>query len=59
MEGISSERKASHASATANPAIANDHKRKPIDDHAVTSAGEITTRQSIVLVALVTILFFM
>lgn len=40
-----------------------DHVEKPktaaVDDHAVTGAGYITTRESIVPVALVTILFFM
>lgn len=40
-------------------AVANAHKRQPIDDHAVTGAGEITVRQSILPVCLVTILFFM
>ncbi|EHK99045.1 putative L-fucose-proton symporter [Glarea lozoyensis 74030] len=49
-----SERKVSSASA-----IANDRKRAKIDDHAVTGAGEITLRQSIVPVCLVTVLFFM
>ncbi|KAF8856131.1 hypothetical protein BDZ45DRAFT_804375 [Acephala macrosclerotiorum] len=39
--------------------IVNDRKTKIVDDHAVTGAGEITTRQSIVPVSLVTILFFM
>jgi FHS family L-fucose permease-like MFS transporter len=48
------ERKVSSASA-----IANDRKRAKIDDHAVTGAGEITLRQSILPVCLVTILFFM
>jgi FHS family L-fucose permease-like MFS transporter len=40
-------------------AVANARKRKPVDDHAVTGAGEITVRQSILPVCLVTILFFM
>jgi MFS transporter, FHS family, L-fucose permease len=53
----STERKAS--TATANQEIVNNRKRKPIDDHAVTGAGQITTRQSILPVSLVTILFFM
>ncbi|KAH8790324.1 putative L-fucose-proton symporter [Hyaloscypha sp. PMI_1271] len=53
----STERKAS--TATANQDIVNNRKRKPIDDHEVTGAGQITTRQSILPVALVTILFFM
>ena len=48
------DRKVSSASA-----IANDRKRQKINDHAVTGAGEITLRQSIVPVCLVTILFFM
>ena len=56
MEDIQ-RRKGSHASAS--DAIAHDRNRKPIDDHAVTGAGEITTRQSILPVSLVTILFFM
>ncbi len=33
--------------------------KAPIDDHAVTGAGHITTRESILPVCLVTILFFM
>jgi len=45
--------------STAASVIANDRKRKKIDDHAVTGAGEITLRQSILPVCLVTILFFM
>jgi FHS family L-fucose permease-like MFS transporter len=40
-------------------AVANTRKRKLVDDHAVTGAGEITVRQSLVPVCLVTILFFM
>jgi FHS family L-fucose permease-like MFS transporter len=48
------DRKLSSASA-----IANDRKRVKIDDHAVTGAGEITLRQSILPVSLVTVLFFM
>ncbi|KAF2192519.1 glucose/galactose transporter [Zopfia rhizophila CBS 207.26] len=44
---------------SAAEAIANSRRRQSIDDHAVTGAGEITTRQSIVPVALVTVLFFM
>ncbi|PMD63167.1 putative L-fucose-proton symporter [Hyaloscypha bicolor E] len=47
------------STATANQDIVNNRKRKPIDDHEVTGAGQITTRQSILPVALVTILFFM
>ncbi|KUJ08257.1 putative L-fucose-proton symporter [Mollisia scopiformis] len=57
MEDIQNSRKGSRATAT--DAIANDRKRKPVDDHVVTGAGEITTRQSILPVSLVTILFFM
>ncbi|KAE8446507.1 hypothetical protein EG329_011970 [Mollisiaceae sp. DMI_Dod_QoI] len=57
MEGIQGKRKGFHATAT--KAITNHPKRKPIDDYAVTGAGEITTRQSILPVSLVTILFFM
>ncbi|KAE9365490.1 putative L-fucose-proton symporter [Stipitochalara longipes BDJ] len=45
--------------ATAKQEIVNNRKRKPIDDHAVTGAGQITTRQSLLPVCLVTILFFM
>jgi FHS family L-fucose permease-like MFS transporter len=41
------------------PSIAVDTKRKVVDDHVVTGAGEITLRQSILPVSLVTILFFM
>ena len=39
--------------------IVNGRKLKPVDDHTVTGAGEITLRQSILPVSLVTILFFM
>jgi len=40
-------------------AIVSSHRRRSVDDHVVTGAGEITTRQSIIPVSLVTILFFM
>lgn len=40
-------------------AMANAQRRQSVDDHAVTGAGEITLRQSIIPVSLVTILFFM
>ncbi|KAF2692044.1 glucose/galactose transporter [Lentithecium fluviatile CBS 122367] len=40
-------------------AMAQARRRQSIDDHAVTGAGEITTRQSIIPVSLVTVLFFM
>lgn len=40
-------------------AMANARRRKSVDDHEVTGAGQITTRQSIIPVSLVTILFFM
>ncbi|KAF2867251.1 putative L-fucose-proton symporter [Massariosphaeria phaeospora] len=40
-------------------AIQNARHRDGVDDHAVTGAAEITTRQSIIPVSLVTILFFM
>lgn len=40
-------------------AMANTTRRQSVDDHAVTGAGEITTRQSIIPVSLVTVLFFM
>lgn len=39
--------------------MASATRRGSVDDHAVTGAGEITTRQSIIPVSLVTILFFM
>ncbi|KAG9237918.1 putative L-fucose-proton symporter [Amylocarpus encephaloides] len=55
---MSSLRNGSVASAGAQ-AIANDRKRFAIDDHAVTGAGEITLKQSILPVSLVTVLFFM
>lgn len=45
--------------STSADAIANDRTHKPVDDYAVTNAGEITTRQSILPVSQVTILFFM
>ena len=38
---------------------ASDDRRKSVKDQVVTGAGEITTRQSIIPVALVTVLFFM
>ncbi|KAF2110186.1 major facilitator superfamily domain-containing protein [Lophiotrema nucula] len=45
---------------SAADAIAAGRRRGSVaDDHVVTGAGEITTRQSIVPVALVTVLFFM
>jgi FHS family L-fucose permease-like MFS transporter len=47
------------SSVVAANATASDHKRGPIDDHTVTGAGEITLRQSILPVSLVTVLFFM
>lgn len=40
-------------------AIENSRNRQSVDDHAVTGAAEITTRQSIIPVSLVTVLFFM
>jgi len=45
--------------SSASAVIENDRQRKKVDDHAVTGAGEITLRQSILPVSLVTILFFM
>lgn len=39
--------------------VANDRKRQKVDDHAVTGAGHITLKQSILPVSLVTVLFFM
>jgi hypothetical protein len=59
MEDTSARRNDSVVSAAAAQVIANDRKRKAIDDHTVTGAGEITVRQSIVPVSLVTVLFFM
>ncbi|KAF2255012.1 putative L-fucose-proton symporter [Trematosphaeria pertusa] len=44
---------------SAAEAVANARRRQSVDDRAVTGAGEITTRQSIIPVSLVTILFFM
>jgi len=44
---------------SASDAIANDHRRKSVNDQVVTGAGETATRQSIIPVALVTVLFFM
>lgn len=44
---------------SAAEAIALDRKRKTVDDNIVTGAAEITLRQSILPVSLVTILFFM
>jgi FHS family L-fucose permease-like MFS transporter len=49
----------SGSTASAAQVVANDRKRQKIDDHAVTGAGHITLRQSILPVSLVTILFFM
>ncbi|KAK5278407.1 hypothetical protein LTR16_008648, partial [Cryomyces antarcticus] len=40
-------------------AMANNRRRKSVSDKVVTGAAQITTRQSMVPVALVTILFFM
>lgn len=44
---------------SATEAIAEDRRRKSIDNRAVTGASQITTRQSIIPVALVTTLFFL
>ena len=49
----------SGSTASAAQVLANDRKRQKIDDHAVTGAGHITLRQSILPVSLVTVLFFM
>lgn len=57
MEDTPTGRKAS--SATVTQGVVHSRNRKPIDDHAVTGAGQITTRQSILPVCLVTVLFFM
>ncbi|KAF4632803.1 hypothetical protein G7Y89_g5323 [Cudoniella acicularis] len=56
MSDFDNPRKGSSASAGG---ITNDRKRKAINGHEVTGAGEITLRQSILPVSLVTILFFM
>lgn len=45
--------------SSAAAVIENDRRRSKVNDHAVTGAGEITLRQSILPVSLVTILFFM
>jgi len=39
--------------------IANERRRKTVSDKAITGASQITARQSIVPVALVTVLFFL
>lgn len=57
MEEVEAQRRTSSASVA--QVIANDRKSKVVDDHAITGAGEITVRQSIFPVSLVTILFFM
>jgi MFS transporter, FHS family, L-fucose permease len=44
---------------SADEAIAMDRKRKSVSDKLVTGASQITMRQSIVPVTLVTILFFL
>lgn len=44
---------------SASGAIANDCRRKSVNDQVVTSAGETATCQSIIPVALITVLFFM
>lgn len=44
---------------SAEEAIANSRRRNSINDEEVTGAGQITTRQSIIPVSLVTVLFFM
>lgn len=40
-------------------ALDNQRRRKSVSDKAVTGASQITTRQSIIPVSLVTILFFL
>jgi len=44
---------------SAAEAIAVDRRRKSVSNREVTGAGQITTRQSIVPVAMVTVLFFL
>lgn len=44
---------------SAAEAIAEDRRRKSVSNREVTGASQITTRQSIVPVTLVTILFFL
>lgn len=44
---------------SAAEAIAADRQRKSVSDKAVTGASQITTRQSIIPVTLVTVLFFL
>jgi len=44
---------------SAAEAIAMDTRRKSVDNREVTGAGQITTRQSIIPVTLVTVLFFL
>src|SRR5579871_4383829 len=44
---------------SADEAIAMDRRRKSVSDKLITGASQITTRQSIIPVALVTILFFL
>ncbi|OJD32341.1 glucose galactose transporter [Diplodia corticola] len=44
---------------SAAEAIAEDRRRKSVSDKAITGASQITTRQSIVPVTLVTVLFFL
>ncbi|TVY67366.1 L-fucose-proton symporter [Lachnellula suecica] len=50
---------ASRKGSVSAPGAAKARGLKALDDHVVTGAGEITVRESIVPVALVTILFFM
>lgn len=44
---------------SAAEAVAADRRKKSVNNHEVTGAGQITTRQSIIPVAMVTILFFL
>lgn len=44
---------------SASEALAIDRRRKSVSDRAVTGASQITARQSIVPVTLVTVLFFL
>lgn len=44
---------------SAAEAIAVDRRKKSVSNREVTGAGQITTRQSIVPVAMVTVLFFL
>lgn len=44
---------------SAAEAIAEDRRKKSVSDKVITGASQITTRQSIIPVTLVTVLFFL